>query len=97
MKYPQILPEKVFSRFGGPPGLHARLVRSPYVNDTISPGTVRAWKSRGALPAQIVLPVLLMLRDEGEDPFAFVDVPKTETPNPFEGLTWEHPQNTTET
>ena len=97
MSDPKIDLSALLKRFGGAPGLHARLARSPHIADTISPGTVRAWKTRGALPAQLVLPVMLMLRDEGEDPFDFLDTPEPETINPFEGLTWEHPQNTTET
>lgn len=83
-KTPTIQIDSVLKRFGGPNGLHARLVRSPYVDGTFSSTSVRVWKTRGQLPAQMVLPVMLLLRDAGEDPFDFVDEPKPL--DPFEGL-----------
>lgn len=87
---PYIAMDAVLAKTGGSAGLHARLAKSPYVGETVSPGTIRSWKTRGRVSAPMVLPVLLMLRDAGHDPLSFVTVPQHGTaepePNPFEGL-----------
>lgn len=77
---------KVFRVFGGPPGLHAKLAKCRYVDKTPTPVAVRVWKSRGNAPGQFVLPILLLLRDAGKDPFEFVTTPAEDDANPFEGL-----------
>lgn len=76
---------KILARFGGPAGLQARLSNSGYLPTSLSPATVRVWKTRNSIPAHLALPVLLALRDAGENPFDFVVEPETEI-NPFEGI-----------
>lgn len=79
--------DRLLKRFGGTAGLHARLARSDYA-PAISAVAVRVWKTRGGVPAQFVLPVLLLLRDEGEDIWAYVvTAADVEEVDPFEGLT----------
>jgi hypothetical protein len=77
----------LFMRFGGPSGLHARLLKCGY-SPAVSAVAVRVWKSRGGVPGQFVLPILMLLRDEGEDIWGYVARhADEEAPNPFEGLT----------
>lgn len=83
---PELDFERVLKRFGGFKGLHARLARTPRLRDENRPAmsTVRVWRSRSGIPGQFVLPIMFMLIDEGEDPFAFVKVPEPD--DPFEGI-----------